>query len=129
MGETGRPAPIHGLAGLRRGGTLAELLFLYDCVTEDSSRLQPIADRLGVTVQAVSHSYRRLARRGLVELRDGRYRPTVSGIAWLHRVLGGLAEDVFARQQRLHIIRSCRAVASARARAGDPVSLRLVGGS
>jgi predicted transcriptional regulator len=128
MADSGGTAPAQGLAAVRRGGTLAELLFLFDCATEESTRLAPIARRLGVTVQAVSHSYRRLARRGLVEVRGGRYLPTVSGIAWLHRVLGALAEDVFVRQQRLHIIRSCRALASADLEDGDPVSLQLVEG-
>jgi predicted transcriptional regulator len=123
-----RPETRPGLASLRRGGTLAELLFLYDCATEEVGRLKPVADRLGVTVQAVSHTYRRLARRGLVGVQDGRYRPTIAGIAWLHRVLGGLSEDVFGRQQRLHIIRSCRAVAGKALREGEPVSLDLVGG-
>jgi predicted transcriptional regulator len=128
MAEAGPNSAPPGLAGLRRGGTLAELLFLYDCATESSSRLRPIADRLGVTVQAVSHSYRRLARRGLVEIRDGRYHPTVAGIAWLHGVLGALAEDAFVRQKRLHIIRSCRALAAATVAEDTDVSLRLVDG-
>ncbi|HUI38044.1 MAG TPA: hypothetical protein VLY85_00265, partial [Thermoplasmata archaeon] len=117
-----------GLTALRGGTTLSELLFLYDCATESPTRLEPIAERLGVSVQAVSHAYRRLSRQGFAEVLDGRYRPTVRGVEWLHQVLGALAEDLFLRQNRLRIIRSCRAVALADIRAGAPVALELVEG-
>lgn len=117
-----------GLAGLRRGGAVTELLFLYECTTLEPTQLRPIADRLGLTVQAASHSYRSLARRGLVEFRDGRYRPTVRGVAWLHGALGRLGEEVRARLERLHVIRSCRAIALGPIAAGELVSLELVDG-
>jgi predicted transcriptional regulator len=117
-----------GLPGLRRGGTLAELLLLYDFATEEPTRLRPIADRLGVSVQAVSHSYRQLAARGLAELRGGRYVPTVEGVAWLHRMLRSVSDDAFTRQQRLAIVRSCRAIARRDLAPGEPVALELVDG-
>ncbi|HEV2166531.1 MAG TPA: hypothetical protein VGS23_06110 [Thermoplasmata archaeon] len=114
-----------GLAGLRRASALGDLLFLFECATRESSRLRPIAERLGVTVQAASHTYRKLALEGLVEFRGGRYLPTVRGVAWLHRTLRALSDDVFARQQQLPIVSSCRAVAAAKVRPGDPVALEL----
>ncbi len=123
-----RPGRDRGLPALRRGGTLGDLLFLFDCTTSESTRLRPIAGRLGVTVQAASHTYRQLARRGLIEVRGGRYLPTVTGVAWLHRTLGELADDVFTRQQRLKIVRSLRAVAAVDLRAGEAVRLDLVDG-
>ncbi|MCI4349375.1 MAG: hypothetical protein L3J93_04065 [Thermoplasmata archaeon] len=122
------PPPGNGLVSLRGGTSLAELLFLYDCVTETPTKLRPIAERIGVTVQAVSHSYGRLARRGFVRIEAGRYRATVEGIAWLHGMLRGLAEDVFLRQERLAIIRSCRAIALADLDEGERVTLELVDG-
>ncbi|MGB6443136.1 MAG: hypothetical protein WBF81_07555, partial [Thermoplasmata archaeon] len=67
MARSARPPPSDGLAGLRRGGAVTELLFLYECTTLEPTQLRPIADRLGLTVQAASHSFRSLARRGLVE--------------------------------------------------------------
>jgi predicted transcriptional regulator len=128
MARPGRSSASEGLAGLRRGGAVTELLFLYECTTLEPTQLRPIATRLGLTVQAVSHSYRSLARRGLVEFRDGRYRPTVRGVAWLHGSLGRLGEEVRARLDRLHVVRSCRAIALAPLATGDPVSLELVDG-
>lgn len=125
------PAPrtpnvsAEGLVTLRRGGSVTELLFLYECATLEPSQLRPVADRLGLTVQAASHSFRRLRERGLVTVQDGRYRPTVQGVAWLHENLTHLAEDVRERIGRLHVIRSCRAIALASVDAGEVVSLEL----
>jgi putative transcriptional regulator len=114
-----------GLAGLRRRAEVTELLFLFECTTAPPTRLRPIADRLGVTVQAASHAYRTLARRGLVESRDGRYRPTVAGVDWLHSRLGDLQDDLAERLRRLRVVRSGRAVAGVALRAGEVVSLAV----
>jgi predicted transcriptional regulator len=114
-----------GLAGLRRGGTVTELLFLYECATLEPTQLRPIAERLGLTVQAVSHSYRQLRRRGLVTVRDGRYRPTIEGVAWLHETLRSLGDDLKERIERVHVIRSTRALALDDLAQGAAVSLEL----
>jgi putative transcriptional regulator len=120
-----RAPEMAGLAGLRRGGTVTELLFLYECATLEPTQLRPIAERLGLTVQAVSHSYRQLRRRGLGTVREGRYRPTVEGVAWLHETLRRLADDLRERIERVHVIRSTRALALEDLTAGDAVSLEL----
>ncbi|MGD0249274.1 MAG: hypothetical protein ABSB97_00045 [Thermoplasmata archaeon] len=116
---------VDGLGALRRSGSVTELLFLYACATTEPTQLRPVAEGLGLTVQAASHSFRQLRRRGLVEVREGRYRPTVEGVAWLHGTLARLADDVRVRIARLHVIRSTRAVATAPLRVGAPVSLEL----
>ncbi len=113
------------LAGLRRRGAITELLFLYECTTEEPTQLRPIAERLDLTVQAASHVFRQLAARGLAEVRDGRYRPTTAGVAWLHAALGLVRDDVGDRLERLHIIRSTRALALAPIAAGSEVALEL----
>lgn len=115
----------HSLTGLRRGGTVTALLFLYECVTEPPPQLRPIARHLGLTVQAVSHSYRQLSSQGLVEFRDGRYRATVEGVQWLHRAFEGLREDLDRRLSNLHVVRTTRAVAVAPVAAGSRVSLEM----
>jgi len=120
-----RTHDVTGLAGLRRGGTVTELLFLYECATLEPTRLRPIAERLGLTVQAVSHSYRELRRRGLATVRDGRYRPTVEGVAWLHETLRRLGDDLRDRIERVHVIRSTRALALEDLSEGAVVSLEL----
>jgi predicted transcriptional regulator len=117
-----------GLADLRRSGTVTELLFLFECLTEEPTQLRPVADQLGLTVQAASHTFRGLARRGLAEVRDGRYRATVAGVAWLHGTLGDVSEDLRGRLDRMHVVRSTRAVAAVALEAGGPVSLALEDG-
>src|SRR5579862_5778797 len=112
-----------GLPDLRRRGAVTELLFLFECVTREPTQLRPIAEELGLTVQAASHSFRQLAARGLAEVREGRYRATVAGVAWLQAALGLLREDVAGRLARLDIVRSTRAIAAARIAAGAVVSL------
>lgn len=120
-----RRAVEAGLPELRRAGAVGELLFLYVCATRSPTQLRPIAQELGVTVQAASHAYRGLRRAGLAERVAGHYRPTVPGVAWLHETFGALRDDVEHRLAQLHIIRSCRAVAAAPIRAGHVVSLEL----
>jgi putative transcriptional regulator len=117
-----------GLAALRRAGAVSDLLFLYECETREVGQLRAVAERMGVSVQAASHSFRSLRRRGLVELRDGRYKPTVRGVDWLHAALGGMRDDLAERLDRLHIVRTTRAIATGAVAPGDPVALELEDG-
>ena len=122
------PGEGPGLSGLRRPGSVTELLFLYECATREISRLRSIAERMELTVQAASHLYRQLARRGLVELRSGRYRPTVRGVDWLHARLRTIGEETADHLERLHVIRTTRAIAREPVEAGESVMLELVDG-
>lgn len=126
-----RPSATDGQSGLgllRRSGAVTELLFLHECATREVAQLRPVADRLGLTVQAASHIFRQLRRRGLAEVRNGRYRPTVAGIAWLHSALGSVRQDLDDRLARLHVIRSTRAVARGPIPAGARVVLGIRSG-
>lgn len=125
MADPPRASPSSGLKGLRRSGAVTDLLFLEACATLEPTQLRPIADVLGLTVQAVSHVFRSLRARGWVAYRDGRYRLTLEGVAGLHETLTGLGDDVRARLGRLHVIRSTRAIASGSLAAGDVVALEI----
>lgn len=107
---------------------MTELLFLFECTTAPPTQLRPIAEQLGITVQAASHAYRALARRGLVAVRDGHYRTTVAGVEWLHTRLDALKDDLGRKLDRLHVIRSARAVAGADLTAHETVSLQVKDG-
>jgi len=104
---------------------VSDLLLLYECLTQEPTDLQSIASQLGVTVQAVSHSFRQLERRRLAERRGGHYRPTVAGTAWLHAVFDSVRDDLDLRGRHLHVIRSTRAVADRDLRAGERVVLEM----
>ncbi|MCI4342805.1 MAG: hypothetical protein L3J92_01635 [Thermoplasmata archaeon] len=118
-----------GLSTLRRSGAVSDLLFLYECETRDVGQLRTVADRLGLSVQAASHTFRSLSRRGLVELRDGRYWPTVRGVDWLHSALGSVRDDLAERLDRLHIVRITRAVAIGPIEKGETVALEIRDGT
>jgi len=117
-----------GLKGLRRSGAVTDLLFLEACAKLEPSQLRPVAEHLGLTVQAVSHVFRSLRQRGWVEYRDGRYRLTLEGVAGLHETLSRLGEDVRDRLAGLHVIRSTRALADGPLVPGDSVALEIRGG-
>lgn len=117
-----------GLDALRRSGSVTETLFLYECQTQSIPKLRVLAERLGLTVQAVSHLYRQLARRGWVEVRGGQYSLTVGGRAALQGTLSALAEEIGRRLERLQIVRTTRAVARRTVRRGQTVALDLVDG-
>jgi putative transcriptional regulator len=119
------PAPRRGLSALRRSGVVSDLLFLFECETREVRQLRSIAEPLGLSVQAASHTYRSLASRGLAEFRAGRYRATVRGVDWLHAALGGLRDDLAERLDRLLIVRTTRAVAVERIAKGVAVALEL----
>ena len=110
---------------MRRGGALSDLLFLYECTTRDVGQLRDVADALHLSVQAASHTYRGLARRGLVRTENGRYRPTVAGVDFLHGTLRELQSDLTERLDRLHIVATTRALARTVIGAGDSVVLEL----
>ena len=118
-----------GLGALRRIGTVSDLLFLYECATREVAQLRTIADRLGLSVQAASHTFRGLARRGLAELKEGRYRPTVAGVDWLHSALGTVRDDLSDRLDRLPIVRTTRAIAASNLAAGSRVGLSIRDGT
>ncbi len=108
---------------------MSDLLFLYECAHRDVAQLRSVAEALGLTVQAASHTFRGLARRGLVELVNGRYRPTVAGIDFLHSTLGDVQSDLASRLERLHIVRTTRALARAAVPKGAGVVLALEDGT
>ncbi|EQD74616.1 transcriptional regulator [mine drainage metagenome] len=104
---------------------MSDLLFLFECATQPVRRLQDAARTMGITVQAISHLYRGLARRNLAEFRQGCYRPTVDGVGWLHSHLEALESDMSERLGKLNIVRSTRALAGARLVPTERVRLTL----
>jgi putative transcriptional regulator len=117
-----------GIGQIRKAGRVTEILFLYESATHTYTRLKPMADALGVSVQAASFLFRELSHRGLVESVEGAYRPTVAGIAHLHASLNEIRDDLEERLAHLNIIRRCKAEAAANIHAGDVVTLMMEDG-
>lgn len=121
-------ARSRGLGALRRAGAVSDLLFLYVCTTREVAQLRDIAGALGLSVQAASHTFRGLSRRGLAEVRAGRYRPTIAGVDFLHGTLQALASDLAERLERLHIVATTKALARGPIAPGAPVVLAVEDG-
>lgn len=92
------------------------------------TRLRPLSQRLAVTVQAVSAFLKRLETEGLVEYREGAWRPTPQGTAELQRSLSELRRFLDEASGRLQVIDRTLALATRETRAGDEVGLVMKAG-
>lgn len=99
------------------------LLVLLEVHNRKHSKLRTIAERLDVTVQAVSDYLKRLNNEGLVENASGTWRPTKRGTAWLHETVRGLREFLEQSEGALEIIDQTLAFADRRIRAEESVAL------
>lgn len=89
------------------------------------SKLKTLADRLDVTIQAVSGYLQRLTAEGLVERSEGAWRPTAKGTAHLGHQITELRRFLDEAAHNLRIINETLALAAARIRQGDDVGLVL----
>lgn len=114
------------LALLRDKTAMTEMAVLYALHEDPSVRLTGVADRLGVSVQAVSNYAKRLAADGLLE--EESYRVTPRGVQVLHDRIEELKRTVDAAYRQLSVITETAAVAGADIEEGDAVGLVLEDG-
>lgn len=101
------------------------LLLLMEIHNRPHAKLKPLAERLGVSAQAVSVVLRRLLREGLVESREGVWRPTQRGTDTLHRTMRDLQRFVEESMGDLRLIEETVAQADAPIRRGEKVGLYM----
>lgn len=101
------------------------VLLLMETHSRPHAKLRPLADRLGVSVQAVSVVLRRLLQEGLVESREGVWRPTQRGTDTLHRTMRDLQRFVEDSMGDLRLIEEALAQADSTIRAGEKVGLYM----
>jgi putative transcriptional regulator len=89
-----------------------------------------ISETLGITIQAVSKYFKKLAREGLLEYSSERvdYRLTEKAISTLQEDLKGLERFVNATKNEMKVERSLPALATQPVKAGDEVGLIMKGG-
>lgn len=104
-------------------GLSNRLLLLLELHRRRHGRLRTLAQRLGVTVQAVSVALKRLLHDGLVENRDGAWRPTPRGTDALHQAVRDLRDFVDDAMGNLRLVEETLAQADALIREGDEVGL------
>lgn len=104
------------------------LLLLVEVHNRRHGQLRTLAERLGVTVQAISGYVTRLKREGLLEEVEGVWRPTKKGTDELHLHISELRRFLDENSAHLRIIQETLALAANRIRTGDPVGLVMRGG-
>jgi putative transcriptional regulator len=101
----------------------ARTLILYELATRPYRGMKEIADRLGVTVAAVSEHLRSMAGDGLVSTAGRSYRATQKGVQSLHERFAELRGFIDEAAHRMSVVSVTAAVAGARVRVGDSVGL------
>jgi len=100
-----------------------QILILYELYTKPYSKLTPIAEKIGVTQQAVSEYMKNMIKQDLVQKIDGEYKPTIKGTYLLQKELSDLKNFVEERIDKLSLIKNCVALAKTPIKSGDKVAL------
>ena len=79
---------------LRDKSFSTKILILYEIYTKTYSKLTPIADKIGVSQQAVSEYMKSLIKEKHVQKTDGKYKPTIKGIYLLQNELSELKQFI-----------------------------------
>jgi putative transcriptional regulator len=110
---------------LRDKAGLTRMLLLLEMQRGGHTKLQSLADALGITVQGVSQHVQELQRAGMARAGRGRYELTPRGSQALQAQLAELKAFTDLAWQRAMVAETCAAVARTRVRAGDAVGLFL----
>ncbi|MGC9307373.1 MAG: winged helix-turn-helix transcriptional regulator [Thermoplasmatota archaeon] len=113
---------------LREKSLSTRVLILLEIATGRHSRLASIADRIGITKQAVSDYIKKMREEGLVQVIDGEYKPTIQGTQFMHRHLLDLKQFLDDTLTQLNIIESDTALAGDEITEGDTLGLFMENG-
>lgn len=114
----------------QKGRSLSpRILFLLEVHNRRHGKLKSLADRLGITVQAVSDTAKRLSAEGLVAFTSGIWKPTTEGTALLHASMRDLQRFIDESMAGLRIIEETFALAAVPLHAGDAVGLYMEEGA
>ena len=111
------------MASLREKSLSTKMLILLEISTGHYSQLSPIAEKIGITKQAVSDYLKKMREEGLVLIMNGEHRASVKGVELLHSQLLELNEFLDKKIQRLNIIENCAAIAGNEIQKGEKVGL------
>lgn len=105
-----------------------ELLILVEVLQTPSARLKDIADKLDITVQAVSQYVSEMKREGLLREQAGSLRPTRKGMQLAQEHFTGVKSQVDSILRRISVIDRCVAIAGKGIEKGKPVGLIMEDG-
>ena len=105
-----------------------ELLMLVEILQAPSARLKDVADKLGITVQAVSQYVSEMKRAGLLRDQAGTLRPTRKGMQLAQEHFTGVKSQVDTILRRISVIDTCVAIAGRKVEKGKRVGLVMEDG-
>jgi predicted transcriptional regulator len=105
-----------------------ELLILVEVLESPTARLKDIADKLEVTVQAVSQYMSAMRKEGLVREHRGTLRPTQKGMQLLQEHFTGIKGEVDTILRRISVIDRCVAIAGDSIKKGARIGLIMEDG-
>jgi len=112
----------HLLRDLRRN---TQLLILVEILKSPSVRWKAIADKLDITVQAVSQYVSSMKKEAVLQEHDGILRPTRKGMQLLQEHFLGLKAEVDSVLRRVSVIDMCVAIAGKHIDKGQKVALLM----
>ena len=115
----------HLLRDLRRN---TELLILVEILKSPSVRWKAIADKVDITVQAVSQYVSSMKKEAVLQEHDGLLRPTRKGMQLLQEHFLGLKAEVDSVLRRISVIDMCVAIAGKCIDKGQKVALVMEDG-
>jgi putative transcriptional regulator len=110
---------------LRDLRAFTKLLILLELKSQPRIKMNEIAKRLDVTIQAVSEYFKIMINEKLVTKVNGDYKLTPEGVEFLHNNLSELKEFLDKKVEGLDIINVCAAIAGERLSKGDNVKLEM----
>jgi putative transcriptional regulator len=116
---------------LRSKGEFTKFQILLEIMrNEPHVKQKDISEKLGITIQAVSKYFKKLAREGLLKSSSerGDYRLTPKAISLLQEDLKGLERYVAETKKEMKVERFLPAIATQSVKAGDKVGLVMKGG-
>jgi len=113
---------------LRDLRAFTKLLILLELKSQPRIKMQEIADRLDVTIQAVSEYIKLMINDNLILKTNGEYRLTQIGVEFLHNNISELKEFLDKKIEDLDIINECTAIAGEDLNKGEKVYLSMEGG-
>mgnify|MGYP003681896344 CR=1 FL=1 len=113
---------------LRDKSLSTRLLILSEITSGRYSHLSPIAQKLGITIQAVSDYLKKLREDGFVQHINGEYKATMDGVEFLHHEFLELKKFIDLKMDELSIIENCVAIAKTEIKKGEKAGLYMEDG-
>ncbi|RLG72241.1 MAG: hypothetical protein DRO11_02680 [Methanobacteriota archaeon] len=112
-----------GIELLRNIRLSTKILLLLEIHSKHHTRLKPLAEKVGITIQGVSEYIKLMTKEGLIQVVGDGYRITPKGVQLLHDNIQQLKSFVDNAVEQLNLITTCVAIAMTPLKKGERVGL------